>query len=44
MLVVMQEGCSALMQASNGGHLAVVEYLVEHGADINAMTRVSLGP
>ena len=32
----MQYGRTAVMQAAYGGHLSVVEYLVDRGADIDA--------
>ena len=33
------EGLTALMEAAEGGHLAIVRYLVEKGADLNAVHR-----
>jgi len=36
----MQCGDTAVMQAAYGGHLSVVEYLVDCGAGIEAKDRV----
>ncbi len=33
--VVIQDGWTALMRASREGHTAVVELLLQHGADLN---------
>ena len=35
-IVVIQDGDTALMLASCKGHTAVVELLLQHGADVNA--------
>ena len=37
---MIQDGITALMQASYKGHLPVVEYLVEQGADISTQDKV----
>ena len=39
-IIVIQEGRTALMQASKYGHLPVVQYLVQQGADINTQENV----
>jgi ankyrin repeat protein len=36
----MQYGDTAVMVAARNGHLSVVEYLVDRGADIEAKDRV----
>ena len=36
----MQNGCTAVMHASQFGHLTIVQYLVEQGAAINAQDEV----
>jgi len=36
-----EEGRTALMQAASGGHVAVVQALLEAGADIDLKTPVS---
>ena len=37
---MIQWGSTALMWASDNGHLPVVEYLVQQGADINLRRKV----
>ena len=37
----LQNGGTALMNACEGGHLDVVRYLIDQGADINAHRTVS---
>ena len=37
---MIQNGWTALMWASMYGHLSVVQYLVEQGADINTQDKV----
>ncbi len=39
--VSSQGGCTALVKASQGGHKDTVELLLDHGADLEAKTRVS---
>ena len=39
-IVVIQNGYTALMRASEKGHTAVVELLLQHGADVNAKGEV----
>ena len=39
-IIVIQDGRTALMFASDNGHLPVVEYLVQQGADINVQDKV----
>ena len=39
-IVVIQDGWTALMRASAEGHTAVVELLLQHGADVNAKDEV----
>jgi ankyrin repeat protein len=39
--IVLQDGKTALMGACAGGHLSVVNYLVDRGADIDATDNVS---
>jgi ankyrin repeat protein len=36
----MQHGRTAVLKAAYGGHLPVVEYLVDRGANIEAKDRV----
>lgn len=42
MVVKMQEGCTALMFASHGGHLSVVELLLKHNAQVDVQNMVSV--
>ena len=35
-----QDGATALMAATQGGHLPIVKYLVEKGADVNKEDKV----
>ncbi len=37
----MQNGCTALMWATINGHVNVVQYLVEVGANLEAADKVS---
>ena len=39
-IVVIQGGETALIYASGEGHTAVVELLLQHGADVNAKDNV----
>jgi ankyrin repeat protein len=39
-MIVSQDGRTALMWASMNGHTAVVEALIENGADMNATEKV----
>ena len=41
LLWCLQDGDTALMRASKGGHLGVVKHLVEHKADVNFHEAVS---
>lgn len=38
----MQEGCTALMFASHGGHVSVVELLLKHNAQVDVQNMVSV--
>ena len=40
LIVVMQDGWTALMAAASHGHREVVELLIQHNADINAKDEV----
>ena len=35
-----QSGQTALMKASEGGHLPVVQLLIENGADVNKVDKI----
>ena len=37
----LQDGGTALMMASQAGHIECVQMLLDKGADVNIMTRVS---
>ena len=39
-IVVIQDGDTALMRASREGHTAIVELLLQHGADVTAKNNV----
>ena len=39
---VLQDGQTALMDAAENGHREVVELLIKHGADVNAIDEVSI--
>ena len=39
-IVVLQSGGTALMEASKKGHTAVVELLLQHGADVHIQHNV----
>ena len=39
--VVRQNGDTALIQAADEGHTDIVQLLLEHGADVNLVDRVS---
>ena len=39
-IVVIQDGYTILMAAASGGCVAFAELLLQHGADVNAMTKV----
>ena len=39
-IVMIQDGATALMMASYEGHTAIVELLLQHGADVNAKATV----
>ena len=40
-IVVIQNGKTALIEASRQGRTAVVELLLQHGADVNAKDEVN---
>ena len=40
LIVVIQDGRTALIWASMQGHTAVVELLLQHGADVNTKKKV----
>ena len=42
MTLVLQDGWSPLMVASNKGHLVVVKTLIEAGADVNQINEVGI--
>ena len=39
-IVVIQDGSTALLWASMIGHTVMVELLLQHGADVNAINEV----
>ena len=39
-IIVVQYGYTAVMYASSNGHLPVVQYLVQQGADIHMQDKV----
>ena len=41
LIVVIQDGLTALIWASREGHTAIVELVLQHGADVNAKKKVS---
>lgn len=41
-IALLQRGSPALVAAAEGGHIAVVEHLVAHGADVNETDLVSI--
>ena len=43
LLMPVQNGNTSLILASQRGHAAVVSLLIEHGANVNAKTKVSTG-
>ncbi len=42
MLLFVQYGCTALMEAADNGHVEIVELLLKAGADINLKNHVNL--
>ena len=41
-IIVVQYGYTAVMYASSNGHLPVVQYLVQQGADIHMQDKVKI--